>query len=46
MKAWKSKLSEEDRWKLVAFERNFSLAGKSWDPKANAWVSAGQVASK
>ncbi|HSE58881.1 MAG TPA: cytochrome c [Nitrospiraceae bacterium] len=46
MKAWKSKLSEEDRWKLVAFERTFGLAGKSWDPKANAWVSAGQVASK
>ncbi|MGE3154563.1 MAG: cytochrome c [Nitrospiraceae bacterium] len=46
MKAWKSKLSEEDRWKLVAFERTFGLAGKSWDTKTNAWVSAGQVASK
>ena len=23
MKPWKSKLSEEDRWKIVAFERNF-----------------------
>ena len=28
MKAWKSKLSEEDRWKLMLFERNFGLAGR------------------
>ena len=27
MKAWKSKLAEEDVWKLVLFERNFGLAG-------------------
>jgi mono/diheme cytochrome c family protein len=43
MKAWKSKLSEEDRWKLVLFERNFGLAGKGWDPGKNAWVSAAEV---
>lgn len=41
MKPWKSKLSEEDRWKLVAYERNFSMKGKEWDPAANQWVALG-----
>jgi len=41
MKAWKSKLSEEDRWKLVAFERNFGLKGQEWDASTNAWVPVG-----
>ena len=27
MKAWKSKLSEEDRWKVAAFEHTFSHGG-------------------
>jgi len=43
MKAWKTKLSEEDRWKLVAFERNFSLAGKGWDPAKKSWVPSAEV---
>ena len=41
MKAWKSKLSEEDRWKLVAFERNFGLKGQEWDKGNSAWVPVG-----
>jgi cytochrome c553 len=41
MKSWKSKLSEEDRWKLVAFERNFGLKGKEWDNAKKEWVSIG-----
>lgn len=43
MKAWKSKLSEEDRWKLVLFERNFGLAGKGWDAGKNSWVPAAEA---
>ena len=43
MKAWKSKLSEEDRWKIVLFERNFGLAGKGWDPEKHAWVDAASI---
>jgi len=43
MKAWKTKLSEEDRWKLVAFERNFGLSGKGWDPAKKSWVAAAEV---
>lgn len=43
MKSWKSKLSEEDRWKLVAFERNFGLAGKEWDVAKKEWVPVGQA---
>ena len=34
--------SEEDRWKLVLFERNFGLAGKGWDATKKDWVAAGQ----
>jgi len=28
MKAWKEKLSEEDRWKVIAFEHTFSHENK------------------
>ncbi len=45
MKAWKSKLPEEDRWKLVAFERNFSLKGQEWDASKKSWVSVGSAAA-
>lgn len=45
MKAWKSKLSEEDRWKLVAFERNFSLKGQEWDASTKTWVAVGSAAA-
>jgi hypothetical protein len=41
MKAWKSKLSEEDRWKLVAYERNFGLKGKEYDGGKKEWVALG-----
>jgi len=43
MKAWKSKLPDEDRWKLMLYERNFGLTGKGWDSAKNAWVPAGEV---
>ena len=43
MKPWKSKLSEEDRWKILAFERSFGLAGKGWDVNKKDWVPADQV---
>ena len=38
MKGWKSKLSEEDRWKLVLYERSFGLAGKMWQEDKKQWV--------
>jgi len=44
MKPWKSKLSEEDRWKLVLFERNFGLKGKEYDPAKKEWVALGGAA--
>ncbi|MGH7256277.1 MAG: c-type cytochrome [Nitrospirales bacterium] len=46
MKAWKSKLAEEDRWKVLAFERTFGLDGKKYDPVANAWVPNEQPFAK
>ncbi len=41
MKGWKSKLSDEDRWKLVLYERNFALPGKAWSEEKKQWVDAG-----
>lgn len=43
MKAWKSKLPEEDRWKVMAFERTFGLKGQEWDPTKQAWVAVGSA---
>jgi hypothetical protein len=45
MKAWKSKLSEEDVWKLVLYERTFGLAGKGWDAEKKSWVDAASVST-
>ena len=44
MNPWKSKLSEEDRWKLVLFERSFGLNSKAYDPAKKEWVSVGSAA--
>ena len=44
-KGWKSKLSDEDVWKLVLYERSFGLAGKVWDAGKKAWVDAGASAA-
>jgi mono/diheme cytochrome c family protein len=43
MKAWKSKLSEEDRWKAIAYEHTFGLKGLGWDPATQQWVQADQI---
>ena len=43
MKAWKSKLSEEDRWKVAAYEHTFGLKGQGWDPATQQWVQADQI---
>ena len=45
MKAFKSKLSEEDVWKLVLFERSFGLAGKGWDADKKSWVDAASASA-
>jgi mono/diheme cytochrome c family protein len=44
MKGWKSKLSDEDRWKLVLYERNFAMAGKTWSEEKKQWVDSGGLA--
>lgn len=41
MKPWKSKLPEEDRWKVMAFERTFGLKGKEYDVVKKEWVPIG-----
>lgn len=45
MKAWKSKLSEEERWKVIAYEATFGLKGQEYDVVKKQWVPAG-TASK
>jgi len=45
MKGWKSKLSEDDIWKLVLFERSFALKGKAWSIGQGQWVDAGAIAA-
>ena len=41
MKGWKSKLSEDDIWRLVLFERSFALSGKVWSEEGKQWIDAG-----
>jgi len=38
MKAWKSKLSEEEIWKVITFEASFGLSGKKYDVATKTWV--------
>ena len=45
MKAWKTKLPDEDRWKVMAFERTFGLIGKGWDPTKKDRVPAAEVSN-
>ncbi|MYG40623.1 MAG: cytochrome c [Nitrospira sp. SB0677_bin_15] len=44
MKAWKSKLSEDDRWKVIAFEATFGLKGMEYSVAQKKWVPQGTVA--
>ena len=41
MKAWKSKLSEDEIWKVIAFEATFGLKGQEYDVVKKQWVPAG-----
>ena len=41
MKAWKSKLSEDEIWKVIAYESTFGLKGLEWDVKYTKWVPQG-----
>jgi mono/diheme cytochrome c family protein len=41
MKAWKTKLSEEERWKVIAYEATFGLKGQEYDVKYTRWVPQG-----
>ena len=38
MKAWKSKLSEDEIWKVIAFESQFGLKGQKYDAEKKTWV--------
>jgi mono/diheme cytochrome c family protein len=44
MPAWKKKLkSEEDRWKIIAYERTFGLDGLGWDVARAEWVPLAEL---
>ena len=37
MKAYAKKLSEAEIWKIIAYQRNFGLKGKVYDPASDRW---------
>ncbi len=41
MKAWKSKLPEDDRWKVIAYEATFGLKGMEYSVAQKKWVPQG-----
>jgi len=41
MKPWKSKLSEDEIWKVIAYEATFGLKDKEWDVEYKKWVPQG-----
>jgi len=41
MKAWKSKLSEDERWKVIAYEATFGLKDMEYSVAKKQWVPAG-----
>ena len=43
MKAWKSKLSEDEIWKVIAFESTFGLKGQEYDAATKQWVAQGMA---
>ena len=45
MKAWKSKLSEEERWKVIAYEATFGLKGMEYSVAQKKWVPQGTAGS-
>jgi hypothetical protein len=45
MKAWKSKLSDEDVWKLVLFEASFGMPGKGWDAEKKSWFDTASASA-
>ncbi len=45
MKAWKSKLSEDERWKVIAFEATFGLKGMEYSVAQKKWVPQGTADS-
>lgn len=46
MKAWKSKLSEEDIWKVILYERTFGLDGMEYDRVQKKWVKLGTAVAE
>jgi len=41
MEAWGNKLSDEEIWKIVAYQRNFGLKGKVFNPAKDRWEDEG-----
>ena len=44
MKPWKTKLTEEEIWKVIAYERTFGLKGMEYDVAKKQWVPLGGAA--
>jgi hypothetical protein len=37
MEGWGKKLSDDEIWKIVAYQRNFGLRGKVFNPEKDRW---------
>jgi mono/diheme cytochrome c family protein len=46
MKAWKSKLSEDAIWKVIAYESTFGLKGMEYDVAKGQWVPQGTAGAE
>lgn len=41
MEGWGKKLSDDEIWKIVAYQRNFGLRGKVFNPEKDRWEDEG-----
>ena len=37
MEAWSKKLSDQEIWKIIAYQRNFALRGQVYNPDKDRW---------
>lgn len=37
MEGWAKKLSDQEIWKIIAYQRNFALRGLIYNPKTDRW---------
>ena len=41
MEGWSKKLSDQEIWKIIAYQRNFALRGQVYNPATDRWEDPG-----